>query len=123
MLLVTAAGGIYVFAICCYNVATSTYNYRTVVTILVVLVVYGDSSNCSTHLSLLRRFSSLYACFYIAESFSDSVPTEFPFYYDADLRRPEYFLSSSSASKSSRWTFSCSSLSRADLEFNCALNY
>jgi hypothetical protein len=105
-LLVTAAGGIYVFAICCYSVATSTYNYRTVVTILVVLVVYGDSSSCSTHLSLLRRFSSLYACFYIAESLSDSVPAEFPFYDYADLRRPEYFLSSSSASKSSRWTFS-----------------
>jgi hypothetical protein len=112
-----------VFAIYCYSVATSTYSYRTVVTILVVLVVYGDSSNCSTHLSLLRRFSSLYACFYIMESLSDSVPTEFPFYYYADLRRPEYFLSSSSASESSRWTFSWRSLSRVYLEFNCALNY
>ena len=90
------------FAIYCYSVATSTYSYRTVVTILVVLVVYGDSSNCSTHLSLLRRFSSLYAYFYSVESFSDSLPTEFPFYYDADLRRPEYFLSSSSANVSNR---------------------
>ncbi len=122
-LLVTAAGSIYMFAIYCFNVATSTYSYRIVVTILVVLVAYGDLSNCSTHLSLLRRFSSLYACFYIVESLSDSVPTKFPFYYDADLRRPEYFLSSSSASESSRWTFSWRSLSRVYLEFNCALNY
>jgi hypothetical protein len=48
----------------CYNrVATSSYSYFTVVTIFVVLVVCGDSSNCSTHLSLLRRFSNLYPCF------------------------------------------------------------
>ncbi len=99
---VVVLGCNYELSNCAYSLATSTYSYRTVVTIFVVLVVYGDSSSYSTHLSLLRRFSSLYACFYIAESFSDSVPPEFPCYYDADLRRPEYFLSSSSASESSR---------------------
>jgi hypothetical protein len=55
-----------------YNrVATSSYSYLTVVTIFVVLVVYGDSSSCSTHLSLFRRFSNLYPCFCSVVSMSD----------------------------------------------------
>jgi hypothetical protein len=55
-----------------YNrVATSSYSYFTVVTIFVVLVVYGDSSNCSTHLSLFLRFSNLYPCFCSVVSISD----------------------------------------------------
>jgi hypothetical protein len=56
----------------CYSkVATSSYSYFTVVTIFVVLVVCGDSSSCSTHLSLFRRFSSLYPCFCSVVSISD----------------------------------------------------
>jgi hypothetical protein len=45
------------------NVATSAYSYLTVVTIFVVLVVYGDSSIYFMHLILFRRFSNLYAYF------------------------------------------------------------
>jgi hypothetical protein len=41
------------------NAARSACNCLTVVTILVVFVVCGESSSCSTHLILLRRFSSL----------------------------------------------------------------
>ena len=37
-------------------------------TIFVVFVVCGDSSNCSMHLSLIRRFSNLYAYFYNIDS-------------------------------------------------------
>ena len=56
----------------CYSrVATSSYSYFTVVTIFVVLVVCGDSSSCSTHLSLLCRFSNLYPCFCSVVSISD----------------------------------------------------
>jgi hypothetical protein len=50
------------------NAAKSACNCLTVVTILVVFVVCGESSSCSTHLILLRRFSILYACFYIVAS-------------------------------------------------------
>jgi hypothetical protein len=52
------------------NAAKSACNCLTVVTILVVFVVCGESSSCSTHLILLRRFSILYACFYNAVSIS-----------------------------------------------------
>ena len=56
----------------CYSkVATSSYSHFTVVTIFVVLVVCGDSSSCSTHLNLLRRFSNLYPCFCSVVSISD----------------------------------------------------
>jgi hypothetical protein len=41
------------------NAAKSACNCLTVVTILVVFVVCGESSSCSTHLILLRRFSIL----------------------------------------------------------------
>jgi hypothetical protein len=41
------------------SVARSDYNCLIVVTILVVFVVYGESSSYSTHLILLRRFSIL----------------------------------------------------------------
>jgi hypothetical protein len=94
-----------------------------VVTIFVVLVVCGEFSNYSTHLSLLRRFSSLNACFCINESFADSFPTYFPLSCDADFRSGAYFLSSSSARDSSRWTLSLRSASWDCLAFNYALNY
>jgi hypothetical protein len=94
-----------------------------VVTILVVLVVCGEFSSYSTHLSLLRRFSNLNACFCSNESFADSFPTYFPLSCDADFRSGVYFLSSSSARDSSRWTFSLRSSSWDCLVFNYALNY
>ena len=53
-----------------YNAATSVCSCLTVLTIFVVFVVYGDSSSCSTHLNLLRRFSILYAYFYTIASVS-----------------------------------------------------
>jgi hypothetical protein len=59
----------------CCSSATSDCNCRTVVTILVVVVVYGDSSSYSTHLILLRRFSILYPCFTSVDSISVSFPT------------------------------------------------
>jgi hypothetical protein len=66
-------GGDYPSTFCC-NSATAVCNCRTVVTILVVLVVWGDSSSCSTQRILLRRFSILYAYFYNVDSLSRSVP-------------------------------------------------
>jgi hypothetical protein len=104
-------------------VATSAYSYLTVVTIFVVLVVYGDSSIYSTHLILFRRFSILYAYFYRADSCSTSFPTVFPFCCCADPDIFAYFFSRSSASYSSRSTFACWSVSMEFLAFNLALNY
>jgi hypothetical protein len=68
-----------VYPICFYNAATFTCNYRTVVTIFVVLAVPGASSSYSTHLILLRRFSILYAYFCSVGTGSSSLPVVLPY--------------------------------------------
>ena len=72
MLLAMLVGVYYVFYISNFycKVATSVCSCRTLFTIFVVFVVYGDSSNYSTQRSLLRMFSILYPYFYSIDSVS-----------------------------------------------------
>jgi hypothetical protein len=72
---VSAGGcGGYCRSTLCCSASTAACNYRMVVTIFVVFVDCGDSSNCSTHLILFRRFSILHANLYSVDSFSCSFP-------------------------------------------------
>jgi hypothetical protein len=65
----------YYYTIYYCSSATSVCSFLTVVTIFVVFVVYGDCSNYSTHLILLRRFSILYPYFWSVASTSVSFPS------------------------------------------------
>ena len=73
-----------VYPTCFCSAATFDCNYRTVMTIFVVLAVPGESSSYSTHLILLRRFSILYAYFCIVDSVSCSLSAVFPYDYVAN---------------------------------------
>jgi hypothetical protein len=68
-----------VYPTCFCSAATFDCNYRTVMTIFVVLAVPGESSSYSTHLILLRRFSILYAYFCSVGTGSSSLPAVFPY--------------------------------------------
>jgi hypothetical protein len=75
---VLLGSGMPVYPTCFCSAATFDCNYRTVMTIFVVLAVPGESSSYSTHLILFRRFSILYAYFCSVGTGSSSLPAVFP---------------------------------------------